>query len=56
MILHLPEDIMYNLFNDRTLLEMIDSEETTIEIQSEPTVSTDTQGVSDGPTEQGTKG
>lgn len=53
MILHLPEDTMYDLFNDRTLLEMIDSEETTIETKSEPTANSDTQGVPDGPTEQG---
>lgn len=47
---------MYNLFNDRTLLEMIDSEETTIETESKPTVSTDTPRVPDGPTEQGSTG
>lgn len=34
MILHLPDDLQYKLFNDRTLTEMIEEYEETI---SEPT-------------------
>jgi len=47
--LHLPYDTQYDLFNDRTLMEMIpDYEETNIERPSQPITTTDTPRVPDG--------
>ena len=51
MNIDLPEDTLYNLFNDRTLMEMITDEETFIEPTNEAVVNANTPRVPNGPTE-----